>query len=191
MPKAQAGRWRSDACSHQSSEIPAGPPPEYTQPGCRPDPTHRRLGRIRLPIWDLGLAVHLIQASMRGSLQALLPNASLWPLYPVPMSHGLKKRHQHSCRQHRQGLVCHAVAAKEALMQHGAISLQGTSRSRNEDRYDVAVSAQCCSYIDHGYLGLPHAHAGRSHAAYACSPAALHQPVSDRSSSCAEAGQPL
>ncbi len=141
---------------------------------------------------DLGLAVHLIQASMRGSLQALLPNASLWPLYPVPMSHGLKKRHQHSCRQHRQGLVCHAVAAKEALMQHGAISLQGTSRSRNEDRYDVAVSAQCCSYIDfHAYLGLPHAHAGRSHAAYACSPAALHQPVSDRSSSCAEAGQPL
>ena len=35
-------------------------------------------------------------------------------------------------------------------MQHGAISLQGTSRSRNEDRYDVAVSVQCSSssYID-------------------------------------------
>ena len=30
-------------------------------------------------------------------------------------------------------------------MQHGAISLQGTSRSRNEDRYDVAVSVQRCS----------------------------------------------
>ena len=30
-------------------------------------------------------------------------------------------------------------------MQHGAISLQGTSRSRNEDRYDVAVSVQCCT----------------------------------------------
>ena len=53
----------------------------------------------------LHLRITRSQASLRGGLQALLPNANLCPLPPLLMSHGLKNRPQHLCQQHRQGLV--------------------------------------------------------------------------------------
>ena len=77
-------------------------------------------------------------------------------------------------------------------MQHGAISLQGTSRSRNEDRYDVAVSVQCCSLSYHDTCISVIASCTWSVTRCSCmQPAALHELVSDRGSSCAEAGGSL
>eukprot|EP00891_Asterochloris_glomerata_P008745 jgi/Astpho2/8745/fgenesh1_pm.00128_%23_11_t len=45
-------------------------------------------------------------------------------------------------------------------MQHGAISLQGTSRSRNEDRYDVAVIEEADEGQPFAYVGVFDGHGG-------------------------------